>query len=182
MRIIFLAFAISIAGCSGQAKRAEPGTASISHKTYDENGNLQSSTDIEVVNDEDSKNGFGVSMNEKEVNVDSSGSKDAVFDESNKFLWFIGIGSILIVTGTASLISKSFGNIVPGLSLIPRGPSWIMIFAGIGLVCAQWMSLVVALFTVVGVCVAGYLLSVQHNVQVHRKNQGELKAASNLKG
>ena len=155
-----------LTGCQGFAPRADPGTVKIDHIKYDNQGEIKSRTKVDARNDQDSKEGFDVTMTrDGDVGAGTSGSKDAVQAEgSNGALWFFG-GITLIIIGLASVFGKTLSRFIPGLWVLPRGPSWAIVAGGIGCICVPYMNEVVGFLVICGILAGAYFLSVQHNVQ-----------------
>lgn len=171
LTIFTLIIVVLCSGCSALnfAPRADPGTANIEHKEYDSQGNVISSTTFDGKNDEDSGKGWGVVFARKGISVSTSGSKDAVEGEPNWILFQIG-GVILALIGLASVFGKTLSGWMPGLMILPRGPSWMMVMAGGGCFCAPYMDEIMIFVAIAVVLGAGYLLSTQSNHQANGKN------------
>ena len=157
-------------GCQGFAPRADPGTVKIDHIKYDNQGEIKSRTKVDARNDQDSKEGFDVTMTrDGDVGAGTSGSKDAVQVEgSSGALWFFG-GITLIIIGLASVFGKTLSRFIPGLWVLPRGPSWGVVAAGIACICVPYMNEIVGFLVICGILAGVYFLSVQHNVQAKDK-------------
>lgn len=170
---ILILMAFMMCSCTGAfAPRADPGTATMYRYEYDKTGDITSSTRVNVTNDEDSKEGFSVSLDKEGARAGTSGSKDAVQTKNTSaFFWLTVMGSISIVIGAVTLLSRTLGNFIPSLSFIPRSGSWLLILTGIGLVCAKWMGVLVGGIVVLGIIGAVFFLGLQSNVQVNRKHK-----------